>query len=503
MEKRLLLYVIYGPDEKGYFDRLKDHLAVLIRSNEIVVWERSEIGSGQETEKEIRLKLEQADIALLLITAHTIASETSYQEMMLALSILQQRHKPVYRLIMQPVAYQQSFLDYIAPLLPDNFPPVMDHINVEKPLSEAATKLSRLVQDIRFGNASFDTTSQLFSSMIESEQVEPRPMLLGFALDMSSSAISNLRPQKVGKDKGKNAIKLLIETARSIQTMLESDPELLRRLQTSLFLYAFGLKLRPIIDVYTCMSMVQHLITPEIIETYTNRHSQSAVAEIFNSFSTSLPIDHRRSLRKVGINLVEDLVAREIIEDYAEQIITKAERSYFITPALADFWEQIEEHAGMRLYHAAYFVGGKKPSLAAVFSPIIQRFRQELNKAEKKPRTLFFFLSDGEFSSYQFSPFKQQLEELGVTIISCYLSNRDFTHNYRILHGVVKDHWPEEAQALWKMASIVDMPEKGLVALTKRGWHIEKNARFFLQINHSAMLTDLLAVLLQERQKSL
>jgi len=126
-----------------------------------------------------------------------------------------------------------------------------------------------------------------------------------------------------------------------------------------------------------------------------------------------------------------------------------------------------------------------------------------LNGAEKKPRALFFFLSDGEFSSYQFSPFKQQLEDLGVAIISCYLSKRDFTHNYRILHGVAKDHWSEEAQELWKLASIVDIPEKGLFDLTKRGWHIEKNARFFLQINHSTMLTDLLTVLLQERQRSI
>ena len=503
MKKQLLLYVVYGPDDKEYFDHLKKHLTFSRRNNEIAVWGRSEILPGQETDKEIHSKLAEADIALLLITAHSIDSEISYQEMMLTLSTFQRQQKPVYHLIMQYVAYQQSFFDYVSPLLPDNLLPVMGHNNVEKPLSEAATKLGSIAEDIKAGNASFDTTSRLVPSIITLEEAEPEPMLLGFALDISSSVIDNLRSQNMGKEKGKNAITLLMETARSIHTMLGSDPELLSRLQTSLFLYAFGLKLRPIIDVYTCMNVAQNLITSEIIQTYANQRSKSVIAEVFNSFSASLPVDHRRSLRKVGKNLVENWVAQSIVEDYAEQIIKKTEQSSFITPTLADFWEQIEEHSGMRLYHAAYFVGGKKPSLAAVFSPIIQRFQQELNKTENKPKAFFFFLSDGEFSSYQFSPFKQQLEELGVTIISCYLSKRDFTHNYRILHGVAKDHWSEEAQELWNMASIVDMPEKWLANFTKRGWHIEKEARFFLQINHSTMLTDLLAALLQERQKSL
>lgn len=502
MKKPLLLYVVYGPDEKQDFELLDAHLAVPKRNGEIEVWERSKIAPGRETDQEISSKLEQVDIALFLVTADAIDSEASYQEMMLTLSILQPRHKPIYRLIMRPVSWQRSFLDHTSPLHQDHLPPVMAQSNPDKALTEVATKLRTLANNIALGKALFDTTSQTVSLTTPADEIDPKPLVLGFGLDMSSSAINNLRSQAIGKNKGSNAIKLLIEAARSIHTALENDPYLLHRLQTTLFLYAFGLKQRSVIDVYTCMNIAQRLITPEIIGTY-QKHPQSPIAEVLSSLAQSLPIDHRRSLRKIGANLVENWIAQKIVEDYAEQIMTTAEQSYPISPTLADFWEQLEENAGMRLYHAAYLVGGKKPSLATVLSPIIQRFRQELHKAEKKPAALFFFLSDGEFSSYQFSPFKQQLEELGVVIISCYLSKHDYTHNYRILHGTSEDYWSEEAQALWQFASVVDIPEQELLALTKRGWHIEKNARFFLQINHSAMLTDLLAVLLQERQRSL
>lgn len=347
---------------------------------------------------------------------------------------------------------------------------------------------------------SYNTISHPVLPITASQEVEPRPMLLGFALDMSSSALTNLRPN-LNREKEKSAINVLIEAAKSVHVMLESDPELLKRLQTSLFLYAFGLKLRPIIDVYTCMSIAQHLITPEIVESY--KKPDSSLASIFKSFSEALPIDHRRSLRNLGANYVENVVAKEILEDYAEQIMTTAEQSqsHTITPTLEDFWDQLEENAGMRLYHAEHLVRGKKPPLAPLFHPIIQRFQQELSHNEENTLGFFFFLSDGEFSSYQFSPFKQQLEGLGIKIISCYLSKRDFTNDYRILHGTAKEHWSEEAQELWKFASLADIPAKGLSTLIDRGWHIEKEARLFLQINHSTMLTDLLAAILQERQR--
>jgi hypothetical protein len=249
------------------------------------------------------------------------------------------------------------------------------------------------------------------------------------------------------------------------------------------------------------MNVAQRVITPEIIESY-KKKAESPIANLFSSVSGALPIPQRRSVRKFGANYVESLVAKKILEDHAERIMTTAEQSHMMTPTLEDLWTQLEENAGgMHLSHAEHLVGGKKPSLATLFQPIIQRFRQELNQAEEKPNAFFFFLSDGEFSSYQFLPFKQQLEELGVKIVSCYLCKRDFTDNYRILHGTAKDQWSEEAQELWKFSSLADIPEKGLSTLTSRGWHIEKDARLFLQMNHSTMLIDLLAVILQERQR--
>jgi hypothetical protein len=498
MKKSLLVYIVYGPNETELFDRLDAHLAIPKRNGEIEIWERSQILPGQEAKKEICSKLEHADMALLLITANAIYFEDSYQEISLAISTLQRRHKPVYRIIMRSVSYQKSFLDPIPALPHENFPPIMEYTNRERAFLEVVEKVRNVASNITAGNISFNTPSHPVPSITEPQEVEPKPILLGFALDVSSSALANLRPNLRNE---KNTLNMLIEAAKSVHMTLESDPELLNHLQTSLFLYAFGLKLRPVIDVYTCMNVAQRVITPEIIEFYNQKKSESPIANIFKSVSGALPIEQRRGLRKFGANWVESLVAKQILEDYAEQIMTIAEQSHMITPTLEDFWDQIEENIGIRFYHAEHLVRGRKPSLGTLFPPIIQRFQQELNHVEKKPRAFFFFLSDGEFSSYQFAPFKQQLEEQGVKVVSCYLSKRDLTKNYRILHGTAKDYWSEEAQELWEFSSLADIPEKGLSTLTGQGWHIEKDARLFLQINHSTMLTDLLAAILQERQR--
>lgn len=53
MKKPLLLYVVYGPNEKEYFEILNTHLAFTKRNGEIVVWARSEIAPGQEKQREI------------------------------------------------------------------------------------------------------------------------------------------------------------------------------------------------------------------------------------------------------------------------------------------------------------------------------------------------------------------------------------------------------------------------------------------------------------------
>ena len=254
MKKPLLVYIVYGPDEKDLFDRLDAHLAVPKRNGEIEIWERSKILPGQEAKKEICSKLEYADTALLLITANTIYFEDSYQEMSLAISTLQRRHKPVYRIIMRSVSYQKSFLDPIPALPHEDFPPIMEHTYREKAFSEVAEKVRNIASSIAAGNFSFNTPSHPFPSITAPQEVEPKPMLLGFALDVSSSALANLRPNLRQE---KNTLNMLIEAAKSVHMTLESNPDLLNHLQTSLFLYAFGLKLRPSIDVYTCMNVAQ------------------------------------------------------------------------------------------------------------------------------------------------------------------------------------------------------------------------------------------------------
>lgn len=88
--KKFRLFYCYAREDKAFRDELDRHLSLLKRQMQITSWSDREIGVGKEWEKEIDAQLNAADIIILLISLHFMASEYCYGiEMQRALA----RHK--------------------------------------------------------------------------------------------------------------------------------------------------------------------------------------------------------------------------------------------------------------------------------------------------------------------------------------------------------------------------------------------------------------------------
>ncbi len=79
MNKPVKIFYSYSHLDLKYLERIKKNLAVLRRNSIIEDWGDRDINAGEEWKKAIDIKLEQADIVLLLISANFLASDYCYE----------------------------------------------------------------------------------------------------------------------------------------------------------------------------------------------------------------------------------------------------------------------------------------------------------------------------------------------------------------------------------------------------------------------------------------
>jgi TIR domain len=106
-KKPLKLFYCYAREDRALRDELDVHLSSLKRQKLVTSWYDGEIGPGTEWEEEIDTRLRSADIILLLVTPHFIASDYCYgTEMKHAL----ERHRAgTVRVI--PILLRRTFLN--------------------------------------------------------------------------------------------------------------------------------------------------------------------------------------------------------------------------------------------------------------------------------------------------------------------------------------------------------------------------------------------------------
>jgi len=92
------VFISYSHRDEGLKDELVNlHLKPLKREGKINTWQDRDIAAGAEWAKEIKANLEKADIVLLLITRHFLASDYCYEKEMQR--AVQRHHEGTARVI--------------------------------------------------------------------------------------------------------------------------------------------------------------------------------------------------------------------------------------------------------------------------------------------------------------------------------------------------------------------------------------------------------------------
>jgi hypothetical protein len=148
------IFCISAPEDRAQLEQLKAHLALLRRSNHIQFWCNQEFSAGTEWRRETRLRLSQAEIILLLISANFFNSDDCYESMEKAIERDQQRESrfiskvrliPVY---LSPVFYQPLFISAFQ-ILPTSGKAVTLWTNQNAAWREVVGSIFQVVNEIR------------------------------------------------------------------------------------------------------------------------------------------------------------------------------------------------------------------------------------------------------------------------------------------------------------------------------------------------------------------
>jgi len=148
MNELIKVFLAYSREDTKYLDELRKHFAPLERSGKVSIWYDGKIEPGAIWDREIKERLHDADIVLLLVSASAIASDYFYeQEMKDAL----ERHKlgktKVVPFILRPCAWRATPLADIQ-VIPKDAKAATTWTDRDEAYSDAVNQLWEMVINI-------------------------------------------------------------------------------------------------------------------------------------------------------------------------------------------------------------------------------------------------------------------------------------------------------------------------------------------------------------------
>src|SRR6266487_1203256 len=148
-KRPLKLFYCYAREDKALRDELDIHLSSLKRQNLVTSWYDGEIGPGTEWEKEIDTHLRNADIILLLVTPHFLASDYCYDtEMKHALERHQTGKVRVIPIILRHTFWQDAPFHSLQ-ILPTDAKPVTQWSDRDEAFWDITKGIHKAILDLR------------------------------------------------------------------------------------------------------------------------------------------------------------------------------------------------------------------------------------------------------------------------------------------------------------------------------------------------------------------
>src|SRR5579859_3891784 len=143
------VFIGYSHADRKLRKKLEEHLGVLKHSREIVIWQDQEILPGDNWDDQIKTRLKEADVILLLVSASFFASQYCWEE---EVQKAIERHKAgtarVIPIILRPVDWQYSLLGQLQ-ALPTGAKPVTRWNDPDDAFEDMVRGIRKVVEDFR------------------------------------------------------------------------------------------------------------------------------------------------------------------------------------------------------------------------------------------------------------------------------------------------------------------------------------------------------------------
>ncbi len=324
--------------------------------------------------------------------------------------------------------------------------------------------------------------------------------LVGLAIDLSGSMAENIRNNTDGQlsrlESFRRSMDRLIKEAKN--TIRESQSKSINT-SIDIFVYGFGLRGLNVCDLLSLVRVSNNIISQQEIEELKQKYSQETQAK-YESYKGlgglasqyglgSLVRDFERSARSSAEAQIRSKIMFEV-KRRLEKELGRAGDTTLPVEDVAKLWNSSEES----LSNAEELIYGNTPMNEAM-NRVKERFETEISMRSKDTTFTLFILSDGEPTDGDPLPAAQALKEMGVTIVSCFVTNQDIA-DPRTLFSEPETYWRKDAQLMFNMASLIEENSDFTRFLLNKGWTIRPNAKLFVQLNHSDILEEFIGVVI-------
>lgn len=329
---------------------------------------------------------------------------------------------------------------------------------------------------------------------------KPDKTLIGIAVDVSGS-------MKTGINNNSNRQLTRMQSfGDSLNRLAKNAGETIRKNKSQkidatidVFAYAFGLRSGNVCDLLSLLKVGREVISQAEIEELKNRYTNEMKSR-YSSYSGLGSLARQFGLGQIASdaeNIARQSAEAEIRNKIMLVVKDRLDKSLSATgDTTLNIIElaELSESNGETLGNADEFIFGSTPMVEA-FSKIQQRFIRELSKRPKDTLPVLFVLSDGDPTDGNPFPIAEEIKKLGVTIITCFVTDSDIS-DPKVLLGKKEEHWNSATKLMFDMASIIEGKNVFVDFLLNKGWKIAKDARLFVQVNHSSVMEEFINVVL-------
>lgn len=337
------------------------------------------------------------------------------------------------------------------------------------------------------------------------------PLLVGIGLDVSGSMERSL------DNRGTDGTSRLAAFTEALKAAVDRGKSLAAAVQQAeapvrVFSYAFGLRTGNVADFFSLIQAAREVVDPAEIERMKvtfgdeirRRYSGGGLgglAEIARRSGFGGLVDVLTDeARRKGEAEVRDRILGVIQGRLARKLAGIGDTTLRLSEVAALFEERSNQ---ITLAEALIF--GNTPMCQAL-EIIGQRFQRELDAAATpKPFPVLLLVSDGGATDGDPEPAATAIRAGGPDsplIVGCFITDHDIVAT-RTLYAEPQPDWPAPVLKMFRISSILPDNSPFIPYFVRNGWRVPPQARAFVQVNHSAVLGELVGVVFSPMESDL